>query len=346
MKLFKSTLILLGLTFFVGCLGEETTAPESSESSQQESSMTESVADASSTEEDDSSEAKAEDKKDEDSSDAKKDEDSSTTKDEDSSTTKEDDKESSSEKDDEPDSSSSEKEDVVVSSSSKEETNTTDGIIFEDFETTTGQLVFAKKVGKEGGLTTLTTGGYWFVYADEETPAADDEISTIQDSEGEIIDTVFSSLIEEGALHAFLHASGKIEAEEGRQATIGVNLIGDGTDGMSLDLSGLTEITILAKGTGTLTCGFNTEKPVRTWGTFNGRIDLGDDYEEFTFKTTELIGELYSDVADEPLADFLATVTQFSCDAKAGVAKPKDIEIYIEEITMKGITYADVTINE
>ncbi|MGL1934591.1 MAG: MSCRAMM family adhesin SdrC [Fibrobacterales bacterium] len=344
MTLFKTTLMLLGLTFFVGCLGEDATGTTADDkSSQQEESSDATVAqdessdngdanqgeESSDTQEDNSSEATTNDS----SESQNTDESSEATTDESSEATTSNPESSATETD-------------PVSSSDADENPATDGIVFENFETTTGQLVFAKKAGSEGGLTALTAGGYWFVYADEETPAAGDEASSVKNADGEVIDTLFSALIEDDALHAFLHASGKIEAAEGRQATIGVNLIGDGEDGLSVDLTGLTEVTIIAKGDGTLTCGFNTAEPTRPWGTFNGRLDLGNDYEEHTFKTTELIGELYSEVSDEPLSDYLATVTQFSCDAKSGVEKPKDIEIYIQEITMKGITYADVTINE
>ncbi len=324
---------LLSFMLFVGCLGEDPISENSSNKDQESSSQGNS--DAASSTEDNSSE-EPQDSSSETPDNSSQDTMSSDEEDPDSSSEETTSSVSSTEVSSD-DASSSEEETV---SSSEEETFTPndDAAILDDFEGAIAQNVLAPTVAKQYGVSTLDAGGYWYVFYDEEED--EDEMSYVHNSDGEIVDeTNFPTLLKDGALHVLLHTSAKISDDDGRFAAVGVNLR---EEGEPIDMTGLTDVIITAKGTGSVNCSFATSGQPEGWGAFEIILDLTDEFKEETYSIMSFLGSQYSELADEDIRDYMDTMTKFACSLPGG-DEAKDAELIIDSIEFAGLKYSDIS---
>ncbi len=334
------------MLLFFGCLGEETTAIDTSdESSSVESSSSEDESSEKDKKESSATPDKVEssEKKDADSSEEKESsadkKDSSEEKADDSSEEKTD--ESSEEKADE---SSEEKADESSEEQSTEIPG--GGIIFEDWNDGDAQNSLAKAVAKAKKESITDAGGYWYAYTDGEgstvTNEAGDDIVGDEDSVG-----VFEDAIEEDGsdniLHVILDGSGS--TEDYPVAGIGTSILYGGVDdpittGTPSDLTGFTGMTIRAKGTGTFEVSFEaTDMP--DWGRYMQTIKLGDDWKEYKLDLDDFIGSDFSKLYGEFLEDQITEVLKLSL-APAGGDKADKTELYLDYIQFHGVDASKV----
>lgn len=196
----------------------------------------------------------------------------------------------------------------------------------------------AKGVIENGSKKAYMGKGYWYTYADNTssvTSGFDTDLET-----GEPIE-IGAKNFEKGVdqenhcLHVNLTIS--TSDEEYPYAGVGCNLT---TEGTYWDLSGMTSLSITAKGSGSVRVFFQTEDyEGENWGYYGADLDLGAAYETFEFGPSEI----------EPGEGSLGYQEDYTWAANGSKAVDKihfqaiddDVELIVDEIVFKGLTYGD-----
>jgi hypothetical protein len=209
----------------------------------------------------------------------------------------------------------------------------TDSIVFQDFGDHAGQNSLAAAKGVADSGKSWVTGGWWYYFGSTGTALKDGTGRTANDS--------IKWLWTDSLLHAKFtipnDATGDI------YLGLGTGIIGDGSK--SYDLTGLTSVNIVAKGTGTIRFKWDTKDELDatladTWGTYGFSLALTSAWKTFSIPLASFTGSQYSALATskQTLAHGLTAVY------KAGfqVSDTTDADLYLKSIVFKGLALSSV----
>ena len=209
--------------------------------------------------------------------------------------------------------------------------------VLEDFNDLYEDDPIQTTVGAVYGLTTESAaykgGGYWYVYHDLDG-------SSVTNFEGVSVSLSNTSTInQEGELVVNLSTS---ESElEYPYAAVGFNLVGNTQDSLSLDLSGMSALSLRIKGEGHCRLVLKTgDFDGENWGYYGFDIDLPADWDTLTIDSADLLPETgheahingwtFSHGADEVY------------EIEFRVTNGDNALLYVDDIVAKGLKYEDL----
>jgi len=211
----------------------------------------------------------------------------------------------------------------------------TDSIVFQDFGSHPGQNSLAAAKGVADSGKSWVTGGWWYSFAS--TGAALKTGAGAVADTGEHIKALWTDSLFHVKFTVPNDATGDI------YLGLGTGILGDGTK--SYDLTGLTSVNIVAKGTGTIRFKWDTKDELDatladTWGTYGFSLVLTSAWKTFSIPLASFTGSQYSALATskQTLAHGLTAVY------KAGfqVSDTSDVDLYVKGIVFKGLALSSV----
>lgn len=216
-------------------------------------------------------------------------------------------------------------------------------VVADDFEDAFGGDPHQGNLGEvKGTIETGNTwegGGYWYVFQSAG--------SGVTNSAGEAVtivaDNARTLVIEELGGNKCLNANmALVEGPPNTYVGIGMSLVG-GTPVEYIDLSNLTSISLKVKGTGSVRLRVETRDVASAydWGYYGASITLSSTWQTVSFTPAQLVPPQYSTPAENSWTfdNGKSAVSKISFQIKEEMS---DIELFVDDITLNGITYGDL----